>query len=241
MAGQESSHWSEQAKANLGAVAPPSLSLRPPLVKKKALSWKSPLRIVLALVVVFAILWGGVFVLHMYNSARASSAASTVYHDGKTGFSLTFPRGWVKTSFSSQMPDKVAPTSQVAFGEPDGAASKGQGLHFIRVAAVKSSAQFSEELLPTMQTYLDQYLALIGTQIAGFKVIEQPAQIRVNGTPGVKAEYSAMLEGKAVTAYLYLLASGNITYQIDVQTPSADGERYKPMVDAAVATFQVKN
>ena len=241
MAGQESLHWSEQAKANLGGAAAPALSLRPPLEKKRVLSWKSPLRIILALVVVFAVLWGGVFVLHMYNSAHASGATSTVYHDSKAGFSLTFPRGWVKMSYKSQVSDKVAPTSQVAFGAPDKAAATGLGHHSIRVAAVKSSTKFTEELLPTMATYLDQYLAMIGTQIAGFKVLEASSQVRVNGIPGVKAEYSATLEGEAVTADLYLLASGYLTYQIDVQSPSADWEKYKPTLDAAVASFQAKN
>jgi hypothetical protein len=241
MAGQESLHWSEQAKANLGGTAPPALSLRPPLEKKRVLSWMSPLRIVIALVIIFVVAGGGYFVLHMHNSARAASGASTVYHDGKTGFSLTFPKGWVKSSFKSQMPNKVAPTSQVAFGEPDKASTVGLGHHYIRVAAVKSSAQFTEEMLPTMAAYLDQYLAVIGAQVAGFKVLEASSQVTVNGVPGVKAEYSATLGSEAVTADLYLLASGNITYQIDAQTPSADWEKYKPALDAAVASFQVKN
>ena len=241
MAGQESLHWSEQAKANLGGAAPPALNLRPPLEKRGALSWMSPFRIVIALVVVFVVAGSGYFVLHMYNSARAASGASTVYHDGKTGFGLTFPTGWVKMPFSAKMPSNATATSQVAFGEPDGAASNGQGLHYIRVAAVKSSTRFTEELLPTMATYLDQYLAVIGSQIAGFKVLEASSQVTVNGIPGVKAEYSATLEGQAVTADLYLLSSGYLTYQIDVQAPSADWEKYKPTLDAAVASFQVRN
>ena len=120
-------HWSERAKLGL-----PPLSPEPPRHQRRGWSRKSTLRVIIALVAIFALAWGGIGALHLYNklAGNSSNIAASVTPPLAQGLGTVAPSASSIPAISSSEPatttsltlaatSTTAPSSNPANSKPD--------------------------------------------------------------------------------------------------------------------------
>jgi hypothetical protein len=209
-------------------------------------SRKSPLRIILALLVFgalcYAFAWGAPYIVHVFNGSPniASPNQVTRYEDARGSFSFEYPASWVKLPYVSQMENEVIPYAQAAFVDPNGAESNNLGIDFIAVSAIKSPVEFTEEMRTALLPSIQGYMGRMASQVPGLEVTEPPSEFTTgNGLRGVRVGYTASLGGHDVMEELYILPAGTMQYQIVVQAEEKHWQSYKARFDAAVRSFRV--
>ena len=221
----------------------PSKKTRP---ARSGWSRKSPLRIVIALAIFFGVMYGGIFGLHLFNSARGVATAQTSqqgvarYSDSKLGFSFEYPRAWVKSPVHSEMGNQAVPLTEVAFGDPNGASYNDMGIDFVVVGAVGGSFRFTEAMRPLLLSALQQQATAMAGQMPGFALTEPVAEFTTgNGLRGVRACYKASLQGRTIRGEMYFFPSGTVQFQLGVQAAEEDWQAHKPVFDAFIQSFKV--
>ncbi len=193
-----------------------------------------------------SILLGLVLALTVSASLLMAGCTSSVdekpetYTDSEYGFSFEYPSNWQAfAGAETAVGGGAEPVAAVTVGDPKGARAGDIGLDLFMVRVYQLNAVIDESLMPAVLGELEPLVAGLQSQDSSM-VVEQPlTQTSVNSIPGYQCTWTFVgQDGTPMRTTSYFLFSGDIEYQLVVQSSEQNWAKNQTVFAAFLSTFQ---
>lgn len=172
-------------------------------------------------------------------SGKTSGKLST-YTDPDFGFSFQYPEEWkIEEGNSGEITAGANAVKQVVAYDPAGASVDGHGVNLAQVSVYKLKVVVDESMMDAVRQEMESLLVNLESQDSSWHRTEELTQTKVGNLPGFRVSYDFSLDGKPAKTTFYFLFTGDMQYQLTLQTVAEDWENYEDEFKGFVDSFSV--
>ncbi len=157
------------------------------------------------------------------------------------GFTFQYPDGWkIDESATTDATAGSSATSSAAAFDPKGAEADGTFIDLMQVAVYSLDLTITDDILPELETEIQNLLSSIEAQSADAQVASPLATIEAAGLKGYKVTYTFTKGGVPTTSSLYFLFKDNMEYLVTLQAANEHWAGLQDTFGAMLESFKAQ-